>query len=100
MDVIAKIAFGLNIDSQKDKNNIFVRMAKQGLQLGVFNPFMFITCTMKWTSTRLLSFPVSATLRLLAYLSNWILIHFVNISNNSIVIQIIFTTRQRYGNFD
>ena len=44
MDVIAKIAFGIKVDSQRDKENEFVKKAKLGMQLGVFNPFMFITC--------------------------------------------------------
>ena len=54
MEVIAKTAFGLNIDSQKDKNNIFVKMAKQGLRLSVFNPFMLITCKYIFHNSRLI----------------------------------------------
>ena len=38
MDVIASTAFGLQINSQKDKNNRFVCMAKKAFDLSVFSP--------------------------------------------------------------
>ncbi len=38
MDVIASTAFGLQIDSQKDKDNSFVRMAKKAFDFSMFNP--------------------------------------------------------------
>ncbi len=43
MDVIASTAFGLQIDSQKDKDNTFVQMAKKTFDFDVFNPaFIFL----------------------------------------------------------
>ena len=44
MDVIAKTAFGLKVDSQKDKNNQFVTMAKKLFEFGFFNPLIIIAC--------------------------------------------------------
>ena len=42
MDAIALIAFGLKINSQNDKNNQFVRMAKRGFQSFISNPLVYI----------------------------------------------------------
>ena len=42
MDVIASTAFGLKIDSQKDKNNQFVTMAKKLFDRSLANPFLLI----------------------------------------------------------
>ena len=49
MDVIASTAFGLKIDSQKDKNNQFVTMAKKLFDFSFFSPLVIIAC--KCTST-------------------------------------------------
>ena len=42
MDVIASTAFGLKIDSQKDKNNHFVTMAKNKIFGGLRDPLVLI----------------------------------------------------------
>ena len=44
MDVIASTAFGLKIDSQKDKNNQFVQMAKKIFDFSIFNPIVIVAC--------------------------------------------------------
>ena len=44
MDVIASTAFGLKIDSQKDKNNQFVKMAKKMFEFSFLNPLVIIAC--------------------------------------------------------
>ena len=45
MDVIASTAFGLKIDSQKDKNNHFVTMAKKKIfGGGLRDPLVLIIC--------------------------------------------------------
>ena len=44
MDVIANTAFGLKIDSQKDKNNQFVKMAKKIFEFSIFNPIFIVAC--------------------------------------------------------
>lgn len=37
MDVAATSFFGMKLDSQKDPNNLFVKYAKEGFEMGVFN---------------------------------------------------------------
>ena len=49
MDVIASTAFGLKVDSQKDKNNQFVTMAKKMFNIGLANPYFIIAS--KYTGT-------------------------------------------------
>ena len=49
MDVIASTAFGLKMDSQKDKNNQFVKMAKKIFDFSIFNPIFIVAC--KYTVT-------------------------------------------------
>ena len=44
MDVIASTAFGLKIDSQKDKNNQFVKMAKKLFEFSLLHPLVLIVC--------------------------------------------------------
>ena len=44
MDVIASTAFGLKIDSQKDKNNQFLKMAKKIFEFSIFNPISIVAC--------------------------------------------------------
>ena len=44
MDVITSTAFGLKIDSQKDKNNQFVTMAKKLFDFSFFSPLVIIAC--------------------------------------------------------
>ena len=56
MDVIARTAFGLKVDSQKDKNNKFVRMAKKMFEFGFLNPLIVLGCKYAGTLTNPLSF--------------------------------------------
>ena len=49
MDVIASTAFGLKIDSQKDKNNQFVKMAKKIFEVSFTNPFLLIASRYTYT---------------------------------------------------
>ncbi len=44
MDVIASTAFGLEVDSQKDKNNTFVKMAEKAFKFNLFRPLVFVLC--------------------------------------------------------
>ena len=44
MDAIATTAFGLKINSQKDKDNPFVTMAKKTSKGSLMNPFFIIIC--------------------------------------------------------
>ena len=44
MDVISSTAFGLKIDSQKDKNNQFVTMAKKIFERNLLNPIFLAAC--------------------------------------------------------
>ncbi len=47
MDVIASTAFGLQVDSQKDPNNSFVKMAEKAFKFNFFRPLVFFLC--KWS---------------------------------------------------
>ena len=42
--VIASTAFGLRLDSLKDKNNQFVQMAKRGISSAAFRSIAFLLC--------------------------------------------------------
>lgn len=44
MDVIVSTSFGLKIDSQKDKNNEFVTMAKKAFTFNLPNLAYLVTC--------------------------------------------------------
>ena len=44
MDVIARTAFGYEINSQKDPNNKFIVMAKKIMNVGFNSPFMLVLC--------------------------------------------------------
>ena len=44
MDVIVSTSFGLKIDSQKDKNNQFVAMAKKAFTFNLPNLAYLVTC--------------------------------------------------------
>ena len=44
IDVIASTAFGLKTDSQKDKNNQFVTMAKKIFETSLLNPLFIAGC--------------------------------------------------------
>ena len=48
MDVIASTAFGLKVNSQKDKDCDFVRMAKKFTDLSAVNPLIWLACTWNW----------------------------------------------------
>ena len=43
MDVIASTAFGLKVNSQKDPNNEFVRMAKKAFEFNFFSLVFIIS---------------------------------------------------------
>ena len=42
MDVIASTAFGIRVDSQKDRNNAFVTNARKAFDANPANPLLFI----------------------------------------------------------
>ena len=42
MDVIASTAFGIRVNSQKDRNNEFVKKARRAFVVPPFNPAMII----------------------------------------------------------
>ena len=44
MDVIASTAFGLKVDSQKDKNNQFVTMVNKIFERSLLNPIFLAAC--------------------------------------------------------
>ena len=44
MDVIASTAFGIRVDSQRDKNNMFVTKAKKSFTMTASNPVLIIIC--------------------------------------------------------
>ena len=42
MDVIASTAFGIRVDSQKDRNNAFVTHARRAFEFNPASPKLFI----------------------------------------------------------
>ena len=44
MDAIAKCGFGLQVDSQQNKDDPFVQNAKRALDLSLYNPAFMIAC--------------------------------------------------------
>ena len=47
MDVIASVAFGIDVDSQTDRNNAFVKHAKKSFNLDISREPMFMLLS-KW----------------------------------------------------
>ena len=44
MDVIASTSFSIDVDSQNNKNNVFVRMAKKLMDTTVFSMRLMVIC--------------------------------------------------------
>ena len=44
MDVIAKCGFGLEVDSQQNKDDPFVKNAKKAAEFTFFKPAVMIAC--------------------------------------------------------
>ena len=44
MDVIGATSFGIEVDSLKNPNNDFVKMAKKIFDFSIFSPFIIISC--------------------------------------------------------
>ena len=44
MDVIASTAFGIRVNSQKDRNNEFVKHARRAFVVPRLNPALLIVC--------------------------------------------------------
>lgn len=44
MDVISSTAFGIEVDSQKDPNNTFVKYAKESSLGQIFKPQFLLIC--------------------------------------------------------
>ena len=65
MDVIGSTAFGLKIDSQKDKNNQFVTMAKKIFERNLLNPIFLAAC--KYTQTFFSQKPTSFNIILMFF---------------------------------